>query len=110
MDLTKILVTSKHYFYFILSLQVCIYGVWSGMLTEDSIQSMGGKARAEALSDEEKSAIAKKAAEARWNVPRATHMGTIALVGRALPCYVLEDGRRMLSQRGLQTSIGLGTG
>jgi hypothetical protein len=80
------------------------------MLTEDSIQSMGGAARAEALSPEQRVEIAKKAAEARWGVPKATHVGTLDLIGIMIPCYVLEDGRRVLSQRGLQTSIGLGTG
>ena len=28
----------------------------------------------------------------------------------AIPCYVLEGETRVLSQRGLQSSIGLGTG
>ena len=28
----------------------------------------------------------------------------------AIPCYVLEDETRVLSQRGLQSSLGLGTG
>jgi hypothetical protein len=80
------------------------------MLTDDSIQSMGGKARADSLSAEQRSEIAKKAAEARWSIPKATHFGELDIVGIKIPCYVLEDGRRVLSQRGLQTSIGLSTG
>ena len=80
------------------------------MLADDSIQSMGGKARAEALTAEQRAEIAKKAAEARWGVPKATHFGELDLVGIKIPCYVLEDGRRVLSQRGLQSSIGLSTG
>lgn len=80
------------------------------MLTDDSIQSMGGKARAESLSAERLSEIAQKAAKARWSIPKATHFGELDIVGIKIPCYVLEDGRRVLSQRGLQTSIGLSAG
>ncbi|HZM02698.1 MAG TPA: P63C domain-containing protein [Candidatus Saccharimonadales bacterium] len=80
------------------------------MITDDSIQSMGGKARAEALNADQRAAIAKKAAAARWAIPKATHFGELEILGIKLPCYVLEDGRRVLSQRGLQSSIGLGTG
>ena len=83
--------------------------IWD-MLTDDSIQSMGGKARAEVLSPAERTEIAQKAAVARWSVPKATHFGELDIVGLKIPCYVLEDGRRVLSQRGLQSSIGLSTG
>ena len=76
-------------------------------MNTESIQSMGGKARAESLSPEQRSEIAKKASAARWGVPKATHFGELNLVGIKIPCYVLNDGRRVLSQRGLQTSIGL---
>src|SRR5438105_14270858 len=82
----------------------------SAMLADESIQSMGGKARADSLSAEQRIEIAKKAAEARWRVPKATHFGELDIVGIKIPSYVLEDGRRVLSQRGLQTSIGLSTG
>ena len=77
---------------------------------KDSIQSMGGRARAEILTQEQRVAIASKAANARWGVPKATHYGELAIAGINIPCYVLEDGRRVLSQRGLQTSIGLSSG
>ena len=40
-----------------------------------SIQSQGGKARAEALTKEELIESAKKAAQARWGLPKATHEG-----------------------------------
>lgn len=38
------------------------------MMPDDSIQSQGGKARAEALTKKQRSEIAKKAAEARWGI------------------------------------------
>lgn len=81
------------------------------MLTDDSFQSMGGKARAEALSADERTEIAKKAAEARWSVSKAI-FGTpdkkLKLGNRELECYVLEDGKRVLSGRGMQEALGLG--
>ncbi len=38
---------------------------------------------------------------------KATHEGPLVISGIKLPAYVLDDGTRVLSQRGLQTSIGL---
>lgn len=41
--------------------------------------------------------LAKKGAYARWT-PKATHQGEIDILGRKLPCVVLEDGRRIISE------------
>jgi hypothetical protein len=41
------------------------------------------------------------------NVKKATHEGPLIISGIEIPAYVLEDGTRILSQRGLQQSIGL---
>jgi len=75
----------------------------------------GGRARAKLMSAAERSESARVAAEARWGsaVPRALcgsadHPLRIGDV--EMPCYVLEDGRRVLSQSGLQTGIGLSRG
>jgi len=76
------------------------------MLTEDTIQSQGGLARAEALSAEERKDIAQKAAEARWSHPRATHIGEIKLGERKIRCAVLEDGTRVLTQYDVLEAIG----
>src|SRR5882724_7860044 len=76
-----------------------------GMLT-DTIQSMGGKARREALAPDERSEIAKKAAEARWSLPRATHEGELVLGNTSIPCAVLEDGTRLLTQMGFLKALG----
>ncbi len=79
---------------------------------DNSAKAKGGFARAEALSPEERTDIAKKAALARWNgpMPKATHTGFIDIAGLRIPVFVLEDGTRLISQRGLQTTIGMGTG
>src|SRR5262249_15504488 len=61
--------------------------------------SKGGKARAKALSAEERSRIGREAVEARWRaegklqeVPRYTHKGTFKEdFGIDVECYVLND-------------------
>ena len=76
--------------------------------------SKGGRARAEKLTPEQRSEIARNAALARWpggKVIPKTLCGDdsrpLKIGGIEIPCYVLEDERRVLSQRGLQGSIGM---
>lgn len=73
--------------------------------------SKGGKARAKKLTARERSDAARMAAEARWKgIPRATHGDPdhpLRISDIEIPCYVLENGTRVVSQRGLQTSIGM---
>lgn len=64
----------------------------------------GGKARAKKLSKDERTAIAKKAAESRWGAV-ATHMGELEIGESTLDCAVLEDGRRVLSLRGVGRAL-----
>jgi hypothetical protein len=71
-----------------------------------------GIARNKALAPKRRSAIAKKAAAARWSdeVRTATHGSDdhpLTIGGIEIPCYVLEDDTRVLSQRGLQIGIGM---
>ncbi len=66
----------------------------------------GGRARARSLSAEERRNIAMKAASARWGVPRAVHDGEIHVGDKAIPCAVLEDGTRLLTQEGFLKAIG----
>src|SRR5258708_14986074 len=82
------------------------------MANEISAKAKGGFARAEALSPQERTEIAKKGAMARWGdkMPRATHAGVVDIGGLKIPVFVLEDGTRLITQRGLQTTIGMGTG
>jgi hypothetical protein len=66
------------------------------------------------LNPKERSELAKKAAAARWEsvgseeLRYATHMGEIQLAEAdiTLPCAVLEDGTRVLTQGGFLTAIG----
>jgi hypothetical protein len=76
--------------------------------------SLGGKARALSLSDEARAESARKAAEARWKkagktptVRRATHIGTLKLGDVEIACAVLEDGTRVISERGLLGGLGI---
>jgi hypothetical protein len=81
------------------------------MTNEPVGRAKGGLARAETLSAERRSEIARKAAQVRWseNLPKATHSGMLQIADLKIPCFVLENGRRVLSQRGVQTSIGMST-
>ena len=68
----------------------------------------GGKARARKLTAEQRREIAIKAAEARWGdpLPRATHAGVLQIGGAEIPCWVLEDGERILSTRSVMHALG----
>ena len=74
--------------------------------------SAGGRARAAKLTKQERSEIARKAAEARWGVgrtPKAIYGSPdspLRIADIEIPCYVLDDGRRVLSQVGMQTGVG----
>ena len=87
------------------------------MTTEETPQSKGGKARADNLSPEKRSAIASASAKARWEkdklsspMPKATHRGTITIGGNVIPCAVLDDGRRILSETGVTLALGSRSG
>jgi len=68
----------------------------------------GGMARAEALSPERRKDIAAKAARARWDstFPAATHEGVLKIGAIEIPCAVLADGRRVLTQSGFMQALG----
>jgi hypothetical protein len=77
-------------------------------MNKDSLQSMGGKARAEALSDDKRKEIASKAAAARWNLPLAHFEGDLDLGKAKISCAVVEiDGEfvRLISSSGLMTAL-----
>lgn len=72
----------------------------------DGIQSQGGKARAAKLTPEQRSEIAKKASSARWSV-KALYEGEVQVSEDiSIPCAVLEDGTRLLTQQGFLKAIG----
>lgn len=93
----------------------------------DSPQKIGGQARAEALRPAERSEIARKAARARWEkashgepeamiltpeeqeavdqepaysegMPTAIHKGQLNIIGLEVPCYVLNNGVRVIGR------------
>lgn len=79
------------------------------MSEEVTGRAKGGVARAAALSPKDRREIARAAAAARWHkdVPRATHWGTLNIADMQLPCFVLDDGRRVISGRGMTRAIGM---
>lgn len=68
----------------------------------------GGRARAERLPAEERSEIARRAANARWGtaVLPATHVGELQIGDRRISCAVLEDGTRVINQGTMLTALG----
>ncbi len=81
----------------------------------------GGKERAACLTPDERRAIARQAAIARWEkiLPKtarpvkATHGSPdrpLRIGKLEIPCYVLEDGRRVLVQRGMMTALDMKQG
>jgi hypothetical protein len=83
------------------------------MLADDSIQSMGGKARAEALSDEQRKEIAKKAAVARWEIPKVGWEGEMKIGPVVMKCGVIpvksstEKPLRVISEMEFMRALGM---
>jgi len=67
-----------------------------------------GKARAKSLSQEERSSIAKRAADQRWNshLPIAMHEGIMKIGELELPVVVLPDETRVITQAAFLEAIG----
>lgn len=80
------------------------------MLAEESIQSMGGKARAESLSASKRSQIASNASKTRWDALQLTEFdGDIPIGTGTLNCSVIEkDGEiiRVINSRSLLMALG----
>src|ERR1035438_8277562 len=93
---------------------ICVL-VCMDMTTENvnqSIQSLGGEARAKTMTSDELSESARTAALARWEkagkrspIPRATHKGELTIGDVEIPCAVLENGKRVLSEHGITNAI-----
>lgn len=75
-------------------------------MAKESIQSKGGKARAKALTPEERREIASSAAATRWKIPKAIYNGELKIRNIIIPCAVLEDGTRLLTRIGVLKAIG----
>lgn len=78
---------------------------------EPTGKAIGAYARADKLSAARRKEIATKAALARHNPPqtlrKASHAGVLKVGDLEIPCYVLDDGTRILSQRGLNEVFGI---
>jgi len=83
-------------------------------MEDHSKQSAGGKKRAENLTAERRREIASKASKKRWEVvadlPRADYRGDITIGEYRIPCAVLEDGTRVISERGVRGVLGTSGG
>jgi hypothetical protein len=76
-------------------------------------RAKGGVARANSLTAKQRSAIARKGAAARKNnakLPIATHIGDLPVGEVLLPCAVLADGTRLISQSAMAQAFGPTTG
>ncbi|KDD44883.1 P63C domain protein [Bordetella bronchiseptica OSU095] len=79
-------------------------------------RAVGGAARAKSLTPEQRSESARKAAKAKAakaKLPVATHGSTdhpLRLGDIDIPCYVLEDGTRLLSLTGLNGALKISSG
>jgi P63C domain len=80
-------------------------------------KAVGGKARANSMTPEERSQMAKKGAASRWeksrkigSLPLSSHRGEITIGNHVIPCFVLEDGRRVVSENGLTAIFGTSGG
>lgn len=78
-------------------------------------RAKGGVARARALDDQRRSEIASNAAKARWVAKRDEHLPLaefgsperpLRLLDAEIPCYVLSDGTRVLTQQGFLLALG----
>lgn len=82
--------------------------------TKTTGKAVGGLARASSMTAEQRSESARKAAKAKAelaSLPKTTHIGTLQIGDVAIPCAVLEDGRRVLSETGItQAMLGSRSG
>ncbi|WP_026607745.1 P63C domain-containing protein [Methylocapsa acidiphila] len=76
---------------------------------DESKQSKGGKARAELLSPEDRQRIASEGGRARAEaaalLPKVEYSGILRLGDASIPCAVLNDGSRVLSETGIAEAI-----
>jgi hypothetical protein len=68
--------------------------------------SKGGLARAEKMTPEQRREIAQRAAETRWGLLQAPHQGELHIGEITIPCAVLENGQRVLTQSGFMQALG----
>lgn len=69
---------------------------------------MGGNARAEKMTREQRREVARNAAQERWGyaMPKATHEGPLVLGNRTILSAVLETRKRVLTQEAFLDAVG----
>lgn len=82
---------------------------------DDSPQKLGGVARSRSLSAQERSRIARDAAKQRWGEAKVSAIAgsldkPIRVGGIEVPCYVLEDGRRVIATNGVLDAMEMARG
>jgi hypothetical protein len=79
------------------------------MTEQRTPQSKGGIARSKVLSQTDRKRIASEAATARWaeqnKLPKVEFSGSLLLGEMTIPCAVLSDGSRVLSEYGITNAI-----
>jgi hypothetical protein len=84
-------------------------------MSDNTPQQRGGAARSAKLSPEERSRIAREAALSRWDpdMPRAVSGGAdkpIRIADIEVPCYVLDDGSRVITMNGMLGTLHMALG
>ena len=77
------------------------------MNEKNGSKAIGGKARAASLTSDQRKKIAKQAAEKRWSTPIAKHTGSLMLGDIELPCAVLSDGTRVITETAFMSGMGM---
>ena len=76
---------------------------------KDESKVAGALARAESLTDERRSQIAREAAKARWsNLSKVSVIaeGPVEIAGQEIPAFVLSDETRVLERAAFVRAIG----
>jgi hypothetical protein len=73
-------------------------------------KAKGGFARAAKLTPEERSEIARKGAKAKWDnrsssLPKRLHKGVLNIGDKKIPCAVLDNGKRVITETGITNAI-----
>ena len=81
----------------------------------ESPQSKGGVARSKSLTAEERKEIAREAANRRWEDPAIKAVfgapdKPIRIADIEVPCYVLADGRRVITMNGMLDTFSMARG
>lgn len=76
--------------------------------SDKEMKAKGGRARAEALSPEQRKEIASKAASARWDagIPQSDFEGDFPIGDKVFSAAVLSNGKRLLNQSSFLIALG----